>query len=190
MKQTMKLSTKKPFPKKILVAGGAVIVLIATALTYVYALQGNLFGWQSTKSTPTTTGSKISYEPATPEQQQAGATAKTGSSDTPAAPTSTPASTLRDVQVTITAANQNGSILQIRALIGAVENTGTCTLVLSREGQSSVTKTAGTQALSSTSTCQGFDVPTSELSPGTWQALITYTSSTLTGSAAKSIPVQ
>jgi len=189
----MKLSNKKPFPKKILIAGGAIIVLIAATLTYVYALHGNLFGWQSTKSTPTTTDNKINYEPATPEQQQAGAAVKTGTSDTPAAPTSTPGSTLKNVQVTITAptgATQNGSVLQIRVLIGAVENTGTCTLVLTREGQSSVTKTAGTQALSSSSTCQGFDVPTSELSVGTWQALITYSSSTLTGSATKSITVQ
>ncbi|MEO5949060.1 MAG: hypothetical protein ABIP74_01530 [Candidatus Saccharimonas sp.] len=187
----MKLSAKKPFPKKTLIASSAaVLLLVAVALIYAYVFHGNLFGRQSTESTPTTSTSKIDYGPATPEQQQAGTTVKTGSSDTPAAPTSTPGSTLKDVQVTITAANQNGSVLQIRVLIGAVENTGTCTLVLSREGQPSVTKTAGTQALSSSSTCQGFDVPTSELSAGTWGVLITYTSSTLTGSATKNIAIQ
>lgn len=186
----MIILVKKTFPKKIIVTSGVIVILIAGALTYVYALHGNLFGWQSTKTMPTTVDSQINYGPATPEQQQAGTAAKTGSGDTPATPTSTPGSMLKDVQVTITAANQNSSVLQIRVLIGAVENTGTCTLVLSHSGQSSVTKTAGTQALSSSSTCQGFDVPTSEISAGTWQALITYSSSTLTGSASKSITVQ
>ncbi len=184
----MKYSAKKLFPRKLIIATSLSLVLIIGALTYVYAFHGNLFGWTTNKAS--SNDGAINYEPATPEQQQAGTTVKTGSSDTPAAPTTSPGSTLKNVQVTITAANQNGSTLQIRALIGAVENTGTCTLVLSRSGQSSVIKTAGIQALSSTSTCQGFDIQTSELSPGTWGALITYSSSTLTGSATKSITIQ
>ncbi len=185
----MKYVTKKTFPKKIIIASAVIILLVAGALTYVYAFNGNLFGWKASNNVPSG-NNKIDYGPATSEQQKAGTNTKTSSADTPPAPTPIPSSTKKNVQVTITAANQNGSILQIRALIGAVENTGTCTLVLTRAGQSSVTKTAGTQALSSTSTCQGFDVPTSELSTGTWQALITYDSHTLTGSATKSITVQ
>lgn len=182
---------KKPFPKKIIIASSAVIVLIAGTLTYVYAFHGNLFGWTpSPKVTPASTTSQINYQPASPEQQQAGSSVKTGSSDTPAAPTTTPGSALKSVQVSFTTAKQNDSTLQIRVLIGAVENTGTCTLVLSRAGQTSVTKTASTQALSSSSTCQGFDIPTSELSTGTWQALITFESSTLAGTATESIPVK
>lgn len=191
MKQTMNLSTQKTFRKKtIIIAGSTVAVLVTGVLLYVYAFHGNLFGWTTTPKIAPTTTNQINYEPATPEQQQAGVDAKTGTSDTPAAPATTPGSSLKSVEVTITAANQNGSTLQIRTLIGVVENTGTCTLVLSRSGQTSVTKTAGIQALSSSSTCQGFDVPVSELSAGTWQALITFESSTLTGTATKSIMVQ
>lgn len=172
----------------------AILLLAAIAtLTYVYAFNGDLFGWKKHQNSVQDNGT-INYSPATTEQQKAGSKAKSGSSsDTPPAPTQIPGSDKKNVQVTITAptgATQNGSVLQIRVLIGAVENTGTCTLVLTRAGQSSVTKTAGTQALSSSSTCQGFDVPTSELSAGTWQALITYESSTLTGTATRSITVQ
>jgi hypothetical protein len=178
--------------KKLLIIACVILLLVAIPLTYVYAFNGNLFGWKkpTIQNTSINKGS-TNYGPATPEQQKAGTSAKSGSTtDTTPSPAPIPGSDKKSVQVTITAANQNGSVLQIRALIGAVENTGTCTLVLSRAGQSSVTKTAGTQALSSTSTCQGFDVPTTELSTGAWQALITYDSPTLTGSATKSITVQ
>jgi len=158
----------------------------------VYVFNGNLFGWKSPTNSPSGNGS-VNYGPATSEQQKSGSQIKSGStnsSDTPPAPTPITGSTKKNVQVTVTAANQNGSTLQIRVLISAVENTGTCTLTLTRAGQPTVIKTADTQALASTSTCKGFDVPTSELSTGAWQALITYDSSTLTGSATKTITLQ
>jgi len=187
------LSTnKKRFPKKLIITAGVVILLIAGALTYVYAFNGNLFGWTAPRTT-TTGNTSIDYGPPTSEQKKSGTQTKSGStnsSDTPPAPTPITGSTKKTVQVTITAANQNGSTLQIRTLIGAVEDTGTCALTLTRTGQTTVTKTAGTQALASTSTCKGFDVPTSELSTGAWQVLITYDSSTLTGSATKVITLQ
>ena len=177
--------------KKLLIVSGAILLLIVAAMIYVYAFKGTLFGWKTPQSTQTNNSNNgVDYKPATTEQQQAGTTVKTGSSDTTTTPAPIPNSTKKNVQVSITAANQNGSTLQIRVLIGAVENTGTCTLTLTRAGENSVTKTSNTQALSSTSTCQGFDVSTSELSPGTWQALITYDSSTLTGSTTKNITIQ
>jgi hypothetical protein len=73
------------------------------------------------------------------------------------------------VSATITAANQNGSMLQIRTLIQAVTTDGTCSLKLTGPNGSVVTKSAGIQSLASASTCAGFNVPVSELSPGSWQ---------------------
>lgn len=187
-------TAKKRFPKKLVVIASLLVVLVLIAFVYVYGFNGNLFGLRSVQNTP----AGVNYGPATSDQQKNGTTIKsngatpssTSGSDQPSAPTPISGSTQKSVSVTITSANQNGSTLQIRALIGAVEDTGTCTLTLSQTGHQTVTKTAGIQALASTSTCQGFDVPTSELSTGVWHATITYDSSTLTGATTKDVTIQ
>jgi len=190
----MKIVNKKRFPKKFIAISIAVLLLASTPFIYVYAFNGNLFGWnnhQSSKPKNSTKGiDTINYSPATKEQQDAGNQTKSGSSDTPSAPTPIPNSTKKNVQLTITAAQQNGSTLQIRVMIGAVEGAGVCTLTLTSVGQSTVTKTTNSQALASTSTCQGFDIPISELPAGTWRAIIEYNSTALTGSATQDIVVK
>jgi len=163
------------------------LILIVAILIYI--ITSDTYNRKSPQITPSD-NNLINHSPATSEQQKAGNDTKANSVGAPPASTPIPSGTKKNIQVTITAAEQNGSTLQIRVLIGAVESKGTCTLALTRAGETSVTKTAGTQALSSTSTCQGFDIPTSELSAGTWNALITYDSSTLAGSATKSIIIQ
>lgn len=185
----MKIKNKHKFPKKIIVICIVAISLFACAPIYVYNFKGNLFGWKSSQDS-IDNSSPIDYNPATEEQKQAGNRAKSGSNDTPLAPTIIPGSNKKGVQVTITAANQNESTLQIRSLIGAVESTGKCTLTLTSTGQSTVIKTSTTQALASTSTCQGFDVPISELSVGAWRILIEFSSDTLTGSVTKDIVIK
>ena len=187
----IKKSNKSTTTKKVLIIGGIIIVLVAIPLTYVYAFNGNLFGWQKPTTQNTDTDQRfVNYEPATPEQQKAGTTIKSGSTDTSPAPTAIPGSDKKNVQITITAANQNKSALQIRTMISAIENTGVCTLTLTSTGKPTVTKTANSQALASTSTCQGFDIPISELSFGTWQAVVEYNSTALTGSANQDIVVK
>lgn len=197
------LSTnKKRIPKKLIITASAVLLLVAGALTYVYAFNGSLFGWKASQSA--TSGNGVNYGPATSEQQKSGSQIKSGSannqpdssksptspSDTPPTPTPIPGSTKKNVQVTITAANQNGSLLQVRAIISNVTNTGTCTLTLSKSGQTTITKTAAIQPLPSSSTCKGFDIATSELTPGTWQLALHFENSTLVGDASKSVSVQ
>lgn len=183
----MIIINKKRLPKKLIAIGIVAILLLTAPFVYIYALNGNMFGWKANQNPKSDNSTKdvdnINYDPATKEQQDTGNQTKSNSSDTPLAPTTIPDSDKKNVQVTITSANQNGSTLQIRSLIGAVGNTGTCTLTLTSTGQSAVTKTATIQALASTSTCQGFDIPTSDLSIGTWNILIEFSSDTLTGSA-------
>lgn len=87
--------------------------------------------------------------------------------DQPATP-ATQADGRKKVDVLLSAANQNGATVQIRFDILTITNTGTCTLTLTKD-QSTVTKSASVQALPDSSTCKGFDIPTSELNPGTWQ---------------------
>lgn len=75
------------------------------------------------------------------------------------------------VRASITAANQNGSTLQIRTLIETVSTKGTCVLTLEKDDKK-VVRTAGIQALANSSTCKGFNEPVSNLSAGAWDATI------------------
>jgi amino acid transporter len=91
---------------------------------------------------------------------------------------------------TITSANQNDGILQIRVLIESVTTNGTCSLTLSKQGEQSVSRETGIQALASTSTCKGFDVPVSELSNGVWNIDISITIASTTTLISKKVTVQ
>lgn len=186
--------------KKLLLVALAVIIVAALLFVYLYVIKGTLFGWSPVAS-HTAASSSQGNNPPTEDQIKSGATIKQqsldqatnpkGSSGSDTPPSPVPGNNGKSVVgVTITAANQNNGTVQIRALIAAVDTGGTCTLTLSQAGHQTVTKTAGTQNLSSTSTCQGFDIPVSELSTGTWSIAIAYSSSTLTGNASGSITVK
>lgn len=61
----------------------------------------------------------------------------------------------------------NGKLI-IRLNLDQYLSSGNCTLTLNF-GEKSVIKTAKIIDSASTSTCEGFDIPTSELGSGTWQ---------------------
>lgn len=169
-----------------------ILLLLVIAIIYIYQFHGNVFGWKASQDTSNDNSTNIiDYGPATDEQIQAGNDMKSGSSsDTPSSPTPITGSDKKNVQLTITAASQNNPFLQIRVLIGAVESTGTCTLTLVNTDNPTITKTASTQALASTSTCKGFDVPISELSIGKWNITINYSSDALIGSVTQDIVIK
>lgn len=190
----MKISHKKIFPSKYIYVCVILLLLIASPFVYVYAFNGSLFGWKKPHSSESNNiiqgNNNIDYGPATKEQQDAGKAIKSsGSGDTPPAPTVIPGSNKKNVQLTITSANKNGSVLQIRTLISAVENNGICTLTLSSIGKTTITKTADIQAMATVSTCKGFDIPISELSSGEWRILVEYSSNSLTGSSTQDVAI-
>lgn len=191
---------KRNIPKKALVLGIIVPTLIAIStgtFVYLYKFNGSILGWQPN---PIKELSTINYDQPTEEQKKAGEEVKqstaTGDSKPPAesgesklpAPSPQPSGKGK-VDITITAANQNGATLQLRSNILAITSTGTCTLTLTKAGQV-VTKTTGVQALSSSSTCQGFDIPTSELSPGTWTASLHFENNNLIAETTKTVTIQ
>jgi len=183
----MKITQKKN--KKLYIIIGAIVVLLAGLSYYVFALNGNLFGWQFRKDE----NSSVNMDPPTNEQVKAGQDAKeetveedqgkpgTGS-DTP---TPDPSGALT---VGFSAVNQNDGKLQIRVMIEDVLSSGQCNLALT-DGNKNVTKSAAVYASASVSTCQGFDVPVSELSNGTWNITVNITSGDRTGQATTSFQV-
>jgi hypothetical protein len=135
----------------------------------------------------------VDTKPPTDEQIKAGQDAKQKTVDeetNPKTPTPSDNGNTEQLAVTITAASQNYTTVSLRALIsGTVSQSGNCTLIITN-GTKSVTKTAATQALANSSTCQGFDMQTSELGAGTWKFQLTATIGSQSGSATKSIDVQ
>ncbi|MBP9738452.1 hypothetical protein KBD20_02060 [Candidatus Saccharibacteria bacterium] len=186
----MKIQKRKMSRKKILITTIAVLILfgIGGYLAYVY--------FSSTNNSSTS----INYDEATSEQKNAGNQTKDSSvdandkskpisgSDQPAAPVPQENGKGK-ISATMTAANQNGSLVQIRFDIGGVTSTGTCTLTL-KNGSKSVTKSTGVQALAGSTTCKGFDVPVSELSPGVWQTTLHFENDSLAADTAGTIEVQ
>lgn len=91
--------------------------------------------------------------------------------------------------LTITAANQNGSTLQIRTLISELWSSGQCSLTLTK-GSLKIIRQAKIQALSSESTCQGFDILTSELESGTWNIAIIASNGNKNTSTTKEVTIK
>lgn len=61
--------------------------------------------------------------------------------------------------------------LYIRTLIGSASTNDSCELMVSNNAKT-ITKTSIIQALSSSSTCQGFDIKKTDLSTGSWTVKI------------------
>lgn len=173
-----------------------VLFIVLAAFIYVYEFNGSILGWNNNKDNTT---SRTNLDRPTKAQKEAGDQAKKNTvegtkpgsknSDSPEVPTPQPNGAKSNVDVNFTAASQNDDILQLRVLISTVENSGSCTLTLTK-GSQSILKTSDTQAQANTSTCKGFDVPISELGPGSWQATIKYSGSLTTGTATKTVEIR
>lgn len=126
--------------------------------------------------------------PPTKDQKSAGQAAaddvkaseeKPGDEDTPKPPS--------NLVISITSANQMDGMLRIRTMIDKLVQ-GTCTLSL-KKGSQEITRSADTQALASTATCKGFDIPNSELQSGEWELSITLTANGETASTSQNISI-
>lgn len=91
-----------------------------------------------------------------------------------------------DLVVAITAADVNAatSSVEVSAYVTVVESDGACTLTLESAGMV-VDATSSAYPDASSTSCDLLVVPTAELRPGTWQARVSYSSSTTT---AVSVP--
>jgi hypothetical protein len=171
--------------KKIIIASICLLIVGAAAVATAMYLKSN----SPKKDANSTKEQQKAAGDQTKSNAVDASNGKSAASDTPPAPQPIENSSKSNVGVTMTAGSQNGSLYQMRFQIDSPTNEGTCTLTLTR-GSATVTKTASVQALAKISTCQGFDVPVSELSPGQWNVSLSYESNTLTGSTTSTITVQ
>ena len=91
----------------------------------------------------------------------------------------------KKVEVTITTYNANDSgYLSVNGYVSdIVENDGTCTLTLTDSANKSVATTRKGLADATTTTCGESTVALSELHPGTWRAVLSYSSDTSIGTS-------
>lgn len=168
-------------------------IIVAAGIYSAVAFGYSLFPFNSDSNNTNPTGQNttdgINYNSPTKDQKDAGVNTKestaTNSNSTP----STSSGDNETLQVTISALDQDSSVLRVRSLINKISNDGVCTLTLVK-GNSNIIKTSDTQALPSESTCKGFDVPLSELSTGNWTIGLDVKIGTATGSATKTFAVE
>jgi hypothetical protein len=180
--------------KKTLAISLAVLLVIglSSISVYVFALNGNLFGWQP--NPPAQQEDSLDFTDDTPdpeappseEQIRDGENIKRDNLER-----EQDEETVQNTSLQITASGQSepSGTVSIRAFIQRITNQGTCTLTLT-SGSQTVIRTASLQALPNGSTCQGFDVSFQDLSIGTWNAQVEYSSGTDYGTDSTDIEVR
>lgn len=90
----------------------------------------------------------------------------------------------REATVGVSKASISGKDLEIRAFTTSViEGDGTCTAVLTKEGQKEVTKKSSAFIDASSTICEPILIPSSQFAKGTWTLEVTYSSSKYKGSS-------
>lgn len=195
MKQIKRPKNKKP----ILLAtflGIVAIVLIYVGVAYAIHLPP----FASTKKDPIATGEhtvnmeKSETEKKTETDLKQNPDKKTDQSgvDVPEQPKTDPSTGKQQVQVLITSAGVINRQVDARgSVMNLAEDGGTCTFTFTMNG-TTVQKTSGTLPGGPTSTsCKSVQFSQDELSVGTWQVVLEYTSSTSYGkSSATSLEVK
>ncbi len=161
---------------------------ILVCLLAAISVGGYIYIAKPFNTTPDTTETtKTSTKKPQKTQKKATQTKKTKqTTEKPVAPSKTPPqyegpnpNTLDRLTGSITHASVNSGTLVIRTNIDQTIS-GECKLILSSPNKT-ITKTAPTINNPSSSSCQGFDIPVSELGSGNWQIKIIVTTSNKTG---------
>ena len=188
----MKIQTKNTHKKKIMLAVVSLLLLSATILAYAYYTKSGPFQ-QDSLTKPATKDEKVAGIDAKKQSLDTleNAKSKTSSGSDPLpAPTPSENGGKSTIGMEITAANQNGDTLNIRTLIQTISSTGTCSLEMTGPNGNKYTATTEVYALPSSTTCKGFDIPTTELTTGDWTISVTFENEKVKGTATKQVTIQ
>jgi hypothetical protein len=189
----MRIQTNKS-NKKVFVIIATILALLLISLSAAYYFKVGPFSPNQNDS--------VNLDPATEDQKTTGNDIKqssldqinagkenTGSDPSPA-PQPVEGSDKKSVGMEITAANQTDTTLQVRTFIQTVTNNGSCNLSMTNTQGATYTAAAGVQALSSTTTCKGFDIPLSQLAPGVWTITIDFSNDSLIATISKEVTIK
>ena len=153
-----------------------IVAIVAAGLVYAwFSPSVPFFGVKPREVAPENT---IDYNKATGDQKSAGeaqkkSTAPSGVDAKPESGSDSSSDTgVAPLSFSITTLSVTDGTVQIRTLIDTVNNKGECTLKLTK-GDATIVKRSGVYAGPSSSTCEGFNFPASELSSGEWKLDLT-----------------
>ena len=171
--------------KKLLLASIVILVAALTVGTVAYLRSQDVETTNSNQET--VTKSDIDLEPPTNDEIDLGNQQKTNTVNS--TPEAEQPGTSDSLDISFTALNQNGDIVQIRSL--STQNiSGSCKLTAVNKTVSK-SYSAPTQSYANSTTCAGFDIPVSDLGGGTWNLTLLVTSSDgKTGSSSAKIEVK
>lgn len=129
-----------------------------------------------------TTINGINYGPPTKAEKRDSESRK---DDPPATATQGPSSTITKKHVTVEITTFNAKAVSVNGFVnGVVESDGTCTLTLTAASDGKVmTGTHPGEANATNTTCGETTIPIGSLHAGTWKAVLSYNSSTSTGTS-------
>ena len=188
----MKIKKIKSHKISRLVISALILVAVLSSLSiYFYVFNGSFLGWQPTNQQSADPDIQITTpvpdieSPPTDAQIRDGQSIKKDSIENEGSEQSSTTS----IQITASTQISAGGTIAIRTLIQRITDQGTCSLVMKKNSQT-VTKTASVQSLPNGSTCQGFNIPFSELSEGVWDIRIEYRSGSDTASDESTVEVR
>lgn len=191
----MRINKKTNRPKKLLLLSSVVVVFLVIA--------GAIIWWQWSSN-------DVSQNSAdSPKEQQKSQRDSGGdSSNTPSTPSTTENNNIErekekeippqhegpspDASSSLTGSINYSAVagnnLIIRTTINQTVNSGTCSLSLT-SGSKNVTRSSNIAQNPSSATCEGFDIPVSELGTGTWNITININGDGKTGSLTGSVTI-
>lgn len=185
------MRVQKKTPKKALIITlSALLVVVAGATTYAIISQGNDSSEkadtsQSASKTDDTTNTATS---SSSEEPTSSSTGHESQKNIQPSYEGEDANTSEVLTGVINYKAVVGSNLSLRTTINQTLSSGTCKLTLSN-GSKVVTKSSAIMQNPSSSTCEGFDIPISELGSGTWSLEVVVTSGDRTGTLKDSVTI-
>lgn len=184
----MRLNSKKP-RKKLIITISVIVALVIGGSAYALILQSNNSSNKNTSdNSKTATDNSDGASDSDSGSDSTDTGSKTADSNDKTQPTyegdnANSSSALTGVISYKSVVDTN---LVIRTTIDQMISSGTCSLTLSN-GQKTVTRTSDVMLNPSSSTCEGFDIPTSELGSGTWSIEIDISGGNKTGTLTGSV---
>tara|TARA_B100001250_G_C19671612_1_gene731736 strand:- start:356 stop:925 length:570 start_codon:yes stop_codon:yes gene_type:complete len=185
---------KQDTTRKSLIVTTVVIffLLIGGVLLYLYVNNGNLNLFSDNRDESTSSvddEGDVNLDEPTSDQVSAGTETKSNSlKNNPDNDITVKNDDAIGIDVTAVK-TQDSDMIHIQTRIKKLTTTGACTLTLTKGDVSKKYPEVGVQALSDYSTCKGFKIDSSSLSPGTWSIDVEFKDSTSRGNATTTIQV-
>lgn len=182
------MQINKHSSRKNILVGAIIIMLLAIGGISAYYFMNTKHSTDKINK-ETRPNNSVDYQPATDEQKKSGEQAKSDFLDRQEKGDGAKVQTPGISSISISNVSSSEDILQVRTTIMSATG-GKCKLILSRQGETSILREAGTQSLGSYDTCMGFDIDTTGLEKGTWNLSLYYTGDPAGVVAAKSVEIQ